>query len=693
MSANPYPGNHSQGHHKFAEYGTALLVFFAEKSFPYPVLKMNDINSMLNALDGLVGKEAAAPLKWQYEQARAKGIILLPPPHPIQSYGEYELGEVLWNNESMGTFGLYDTELPQHIGIFGRTGAGKTNCAFLLLGQHLKAHKPFLVFDWKQTYRPLSSAHSISLYTPGNSTAPFFLNPFDLTNIPKHCQQAYLRQLLSVILSVYFQDLKLLSVEGAEYLLLRGIDYLSKIKPGFTFRDLFCWILSIKTSARERDWKSTVQNVLYKLTSGPIGETLNSPNSLSIEQLTSGRTILELHWLGSPKDKSFLTQLICLQLYYHFSQKPAENNLRFSVFIEEAHNVLLRHLDGYETVLEMVLRQIREYGVGLFLLDQHPSLMSLPALGTFCTIAFNLRTKQDIDVMASSLGLYDDSSCLGQLQTGQAIVKLQDRFLKPFLVGFSLAQTPKKVNRDFPVCAGISGEIPRISPLSGKEAKKPVCDFPVSPGISPEFSRSRAILRPDKLKEKKENPMRKFLKDILVNPIVPTVQRYKRFHLGTKQGNKLKDLLLKNSFISPVKINAGKVRIKLFDVTEAGRIYLQDQGINTEKQKRKGSLVHQYWCVEVSKKFKQAGYTVKDEYSIGNGKAIDIVAEKEKKRIAVEIETGKSDVIGNVEKCLGAGFEKVVVVAVDKKVVKILNEAGFEKDQRVIVVSSNEIRA
>jgi hypothetical protein len=648
---------------------------------------MNDINSMLHALDGLVGNNTAAPLRWKYEQARANGKILLSPPNPINSVGEYHLGDVVWNNQDVGPFGLYPSELPQHIGIFGRTGSGKTNCALVLLSQMIREKKPFLVFDWKQTYRPLSSAHFLSHLTPGSSIAPFFLNPFDLAHIPKEYHQSYLRHLLSVLLNVYFRDLQLLSVEGAEYLLLRAIDDLAKSGKGFTFRDIYFWILSFNSSAREKDWKASVVNLLYKLTSGPIGTVLNSSTSISIGELAKQQTILELHWLGSPKDKSFLTQLIALQLYYHFSQKPASPEVQFLLLIEEAHNILLRHDQGYETIIEMILRQIREQGVSICLLDQHPSLMSLPALGTYCTIAFNLRAKDDFAVMASSLSLEnDDVGYLGQLQTGQAIVKLQDRCPKPFLVKFPIAKIPEKAVRDLPLSAGISHEFKGIGHL---ETEKPVWDLPAGAGISHEIPGISMISDSGKLHE---IPKEKLLIDILRHPLSQITQRYQRLGLNPRQGNQLKNKLQKDKLILPVLICVGRRRIKLFDITAVGREQLKKLGIDPSSSCRRGSLLHQYWTSFVKKKFEVAGYSVREEFPIGNGKAIDLVARKGREKIAVEIETGKSDAVGNVEKCLGAGLKQVVVFAVGKKVKRSLAKKELLQDRRVILVFPHELR-
>jgi hypothetical protein len=57
------------------------------------------------------------------------------------------------------------------------------------------------------------------------------------------------------------------------------------------------------------------------------------------------------------------------------------------------------------------------------------------------------------------------------------------------------------------------------------------------------------------------------------------------------------------------------------------------------------------------------GYEVVEEFPIGGSKASDLVATRGGKRIAFEIETGKADVVANVQKCLAAGIGEVFVVA------------------------------
>jgi hypothetical protein len=64
----------------------------------------------------------------------------------------------------------------------------------------------------------------------------------------------------------------------------------------------------------------------------------------------------------------------------------------------------------------------------------------------------------------------------------------------------------------------------------------------------------------------------------------------------------------------------------------------------------------------IAERLRGQGYTVQQELPVGGGKTIDLVATREGTRIAYEIETGHSDAAANVEKCLAAGMERVVVV-------------------------------
>jgi hypothetical protein len=82
---------------------------------------------------------------------------------------------------------------------------------------------------------------------------------------------------------------------------------------------------------------------------------------------------------------------------------------------------------------------------------------------------------------------------------------------------------------------------------------------------------------------------------------------------------------------------------------------------------QKGGPEHEYWKKKLADYFREKGYRVTEEKSIGGGKAVDLVIENGKERIAKEIDTGKSDAFYNLTKDLEEGFDKVVVVNLKKK--------------------------
>ena len=93
-------------------------------------------------------------------QADAPGLV---PPEATAAAGEYVLGSVSYNGHSLYPFGLRENEWTQHVGVFGRSGAGKTNIGFLIVQELVEAGKPVLVFDWKRNYRDLLTMPGMGL--------------------------------------------------------------------------------------------------------------------------------------------------------------------------------------------------------------------------------------------------------------------------------------------------------------------------------------------------------------------------------------------------------------------------------------------------------------------------------------------------------------------------------------------------
>ena len=174
---------------------------------------------------------------------------------------------------------------------------------------------------------------------------------------------------------------------------------------------------------------------------------------------------------------------------------------------------------------------------------------------------------------------------------------------------------------------------------------------------------------------------KKLLVSIVKEPLLGISERYKKICLNPKIGNQWKQLMVEQGLINEVSIATSKGRLKLLELTDKGREKLKDFGFEVSTSFRHGGIEHLYWLKQVKKKLVDAGYDVEEESPIGNGEAVDLVIVGKGKKIAVEIETGKSDAVHNIRKCLKAGFDGVVSVATNKDALKRI-KSGLDQFQR-----------
>ena len=146
--------------------------------------------------------------------------------------------------------------------------------------------------------------------------------------------------------------------------------------------------------------------------------------------------------------------------------------------------------------------------------------------------------------------------------------------------------------------------------------------------------------------------------------------------------------MISEKCVMPRKIITGKGWITLFELTKKGKMVLADLGYDFKNESE--GVVHKFWKHKVSKYYKKMGLDVRVEEYYVNGRP-DIIVNKDDKKIAIEIETGKSNYVGNVERALEAGFDEVICVAVNRfvedKIALALGEKGIVDDRvRVVCV-------
>jgi hypothetical protein len=226
--------------------------------------------------------------------------------------------------------------------------------------------------------------------------------------------------------------------------------------------------------------------------------------------------------------------------------------LKHCVLIEEAHHIFSderRSLVGGQSVMEITFREIREFGESLIILDQHPSQISLPALGnTYCTIAMNQKHRSDINALSQCMLLDTDKDLLGQLQVGQAIVKLQGRIARPFQI-----------------------EVPEFVVEKGKVTDSWIAEQMqhIAPAIVNNYSSSDDTAMDSVLIRSADNQLG-FLKDVQEYPESGIAARYKRLGLSVRQGQKLKAKLLDKKLIEERQETTKTGRLRVILLTENG---------------------------------------------------------------------------------------------------------------------------
>lgn len=592
---------------------------------------------------------------------RLAEIDMAPPPSTV-SYGDYPLGTVTFNGKAFGPFGLRERELSQHVLIAGRSDSGKSNTMLVLAKHLIEKRKPFLLFSFKREYRGLLSySPTTLLLTGGRSTAPLRFNPLLVPHGTD--RDTWINLLAEAMATTYFAG------EGVMSLLRKGLSYVYDHFPNPKPMHLKVWLEDLQRGQRrESDWLASARRVVDAMCFGPLGDVLNSDNPIPLEQLLDKQVVLELDNFNDD-DRTFIVQCIMRWVYRHALENFPRNECRYVLLIDEAHHIFLkRHSDlqGKETYSDAILRMVRECSVGFVLADQHPSLISLPALGnTFTTVAMNLKTRADCLAIGNAMLLTEEQrDYLGRLPVGSAIVKLQDRYVEPFMIQVPRAGDLPAVS-DSEIAERMASAFPQplttsaVSVDGTREIRRDA-EFPVQEERAPPAAAERAE-PPDSVELHELE--KAFLASVLEHPFMGTSSRYGLLQVSTRHGTEAKDRLVQAGYIVPVPIHVHQNTMTLFELTEKAKTWLRDSGYRIREERSEGGIEHRFGVWYASRYFRERGFVTELEKRTPQGKFIDLVASKNDAVIANEIETGKSDVLANVVNAFEAGYFHVQVIA------------------------------
>ncbi|MEA3248509.1 MAG: DUF87 domain-containing protein [Nanoarchaeota archaeon] len=416
--------------------------------------KIDDIYFRYSIAEGREEREEIAHVlnalyQKNLNQLLDKGVLLEPPREQIID-GDYSLATVSYAGRQLFPFKLREKDWSRHICVTGMSGSGKTTFAFHLINTLSQHKKPFLIFDWKKSFRPLISIDSsLVIFTVGDERVT---NRFK-TNInqpPKGVSPKEWINVLSDLLTESFS-----ASFGVHKVLLETLDEAFKEwgiyngSENYPTWNHIKWRLEEKlekTQGREGGWLESALRIATVLTFGGFGRTLNykGKDSISVEDLLKRKVIMELNTLGNI-EKKFFCEFI---LTYIYKMKKARQNyvsqkFDHAILVDEAHNIFLKKPTNFsnESVTDMIYREMREYGTSLICLDQHISKISDTVKGnSACHIAFQQQLPSDIIDISDLMQLREKRHYFSQLPVGSAIVKLSERYTSPFLIEVPYAE-------------------------------------------------------------------------------------------------------------------------------------------------------------------------------------------------------------------------------------------------------------
>ena len=549
--------------------------------------------------------------------------IILPPSERIVPTGPVHLGKVSYLDRDRFDFNIKLKDLTRHAGIFGSTGSGKTTFAAKVTSELIKADVPFIVIDWEKSYRFLTKmCPDVEVYTVGNDE----INPihFNMLDVPPGALKG---EHIKSLVNLFSEDY--LSGAGSDTMFLQYINTTYAEHKNPTFAHLREIILREirkdmkgrgRLSGRSGLWKETVQRIISFLSFGASESVFGTGKHYPLENLFNRKIVLELGHIQSPRDRKFIIHYLLNWMFSYLQARGLHHEeLKQTIIMEEFHNIALKGKE--DNMISQMFRQCRKYGVGLVAIDQTPSEIPNPIFANMnLMVSFCLNTIPDIKAMANALNLDKfKSKYLGMLKVGEAVAMLKQVSGEPILL-----QSPH-IRIDENITDTELKAIYKNSDLSGFNRHEQVKDSPKSSLQTFQPGDNIPLLPLEKV----------ILTDASERPIDTQDARTKRLGLHPTEMAKIINNLTEKGYIRTVFVN----RRKLIELTNIGK---DETGIS---RKTRGGIEHFYWIQMTAQFLKNLGFKPKLEY-----RGIDIVDPKE--GIAIEIETGKSNLRANAMKLI-----------------------------------------
>lgn len=357
-------------------------------------------------------------------------------------------GEATANGAKV-SIGCPESYFTKHAMIVGSPGSGKTTFSIDLLLQFYKKKIPFLAIEpTKNEYRAMIDAiPELQIFTPGkNHVSPFILNPF----IPPRGVRVeqYIPSLASAFKAAFSMpnplDIAFLKSIKECYLQYGWKDYSMVGDKGTKVFGLYEFILFFKEQIKSIYSDPTVRG---KMESAGVlrlnnlieqnSNIYDTVNTVSIEDMLTKPTVLELNAIENSEQKALLMALILIMVCaYTYNNHAGDGELKNILLIDEAHillgnnrNVLISEnkadSEGATVrAMEDMIAAIRSYGTGIIIADQSAvSIGRRIVANTDIKVAFRLVESAEKEIIADSTNMgVKEKEQLSRLESGEAFV-------------------------------------------------------------------------------------------------------------------------------------------------------------------------------------------------------------------------------------------------------------------------------
>lgn len=387
-------------------------------------------------VDPYIGALSDSLLQENYKHEK----ILLPPPEENVLAGPIDIGEV-WYDGARGRLGLYRSELNKHVGIVGASGSGKSTLGLRLAKSLLENDFPIVVFDVKRTWRtllefvPERDVRIITLSRP--EVSPFYHNFL----IPPEGIPATLFDQITCSIG----DEVLYGGLGSKSIVKAAMENLRRMYPmpdsvsnHFTMRELSQEVQRLSGDVRIRragDWSATAQRITQELSSPPLGDIINVRRNLMEKDIDQAKLVIfEMDLITHYQYTYFITSFLMREYFKRLNTDNPDELERVIIF-EEAGRIFNQPFP--QPTFDMILREVREKGLGIVWLNQSASDVNSTAWANTNTLfVFKQISARDINEVGAAVAFEQptEKQYAARLRTGEAIVRLPDRYCFPLLV-------------------------------------------------------------------------------------------------------------------------------------------------------------------------------------------------------------------------------------------------------------------